>query len=618
MSGTVQSPVADHARVVGQYRAVLRRWFWLLGLCMLLGGVSAFAGSKLIHPSYRATTLLVVGQPTTGSDPYTGLLASELLVTTYLNLISQPVVLQRAAAQVGGITAQRLASQVSVKNQAGTPIIELDVDDTSAVRAARLANAIAAAFIGMQQDSSSAALARAVQHVNQQLAQVSAQITTLTAQSDALSATDPNSPHLQVLQQQLAAAAARRDALQTVTSQLTSQAVTATSNVSVFQPATPPAAPNHPRPLLNAVIGAALGLVIAAALIWLLEFFDDHIRTPEQAEELLGLPPLATIGVHPRRALLLGGAPSRKLAMSIRGLVAKVDLAHLGDPPRTIAVASASSGEGRTTVAANLAIALARRGKRVLLMDGDLRKPRQADLPGGKRVWLPRSSYSRLDVRELLDRPADLSTTLSLSQVAYRQLQEALPFPTVRGVPSLFVLPAGPKLPDPSELFRSDRMRHMLEWLVDDPAGGRFDAIVLDSAPADIYPDAALLARWVDATVLVVDATRSSKATVLRAKDALLRAHASITGVVLNRASAPGHDIGMADDLDIASADEPSTPRDKGTVRVEQNGLVDSSAVPLPERQNGHTISRSAHRTVPAVPLEQRTDRDASTLRDDG
>jgi capsular polysaccharide biosynthesis protein len=350
---------------------------------MLLGGVSAFAGSKLIRSTYRATTLLVVGQTTPGSDPYTGLLASEQLVTTYLRLISQPVVLQRAAAQVGGITAQQLASRVSVKDQAGTQVIELDVDDTSAVRAAQLANAVAAAFIGMQQENSSAALAQAQQLVNQQLAQVSAQITTLTAQSGALSATTPNSPRLQVLQQQLAAAVTRRDALQTASTQLTTQAFTATTSGSVFQPATPPAAPDHPRPLLNAVIGATLGLIIAAALIWLLAFFDDRIRTPEQAEDLLGLSLLATVGAHRGRALLLGRSPRRKLAMNIRELVAKLDLAHLGDPPRTIAVARASSGEGRTTIATNLAVMLARNGKRVLLVDDDLRKPRQADLRSG-------------------------------------------------------------------------------------------------------------------------------------------------------------------------------------------------------------------------------------------
>jgi Mrp family chromosome partitioning ATPase/capsular polysaccharide biosynthesis protein len=616
MPGPVPFPVAQPARALRHFRTVLQRWLWFLALCTLLGSAGAFVVSMLMHPTYRATALLVVGSPTTGgADPNSTLLASDQLVTTYLGLITQPVVLQRAAAQVPGVSAHQLTGQVSVKDQAGTQIIELNVDDTSSIRAARLANAVAAAFIGTQQESSAATLARAQQQVDQQLAQVSAQITTLTAQLNALGTQDPTNQQFQALQQQRTAALAHQDALQTVSSQLATQQITAANSVSVFQPATPPLVPDHPKPLLNAAIGGALGLVIAGALIWLLEFFDDHIRTPHEAEELLGLPVLATLGSYPRRALLEDAASGRKLALEARTLVANIELAYPADIPRTFAVTSAVGGEGRTTIAISLATALARKGKRVLLVDGDLHQSSRRDVTGGKRLTPAHAGDSHVDISELLDSPVDLTHPFGLSQILTRWVRsaneggtsrekslrrvsvltggieaqpEATPLPTMRGVPGLYVLPAGPGLPDPSEVFRSSHMRQFLQWLTDDPAGGRFDAIVLDTPPTTIYPDAALLARWVDATVLVVNTVRSSEEALRRVKDIFQRAHVSIIGAVLNRASGQAHHDYYVDDLAQAPSLEPQAPHVRSPVRAEENGRANSTT-PLPGEPTART-----------------------------
>ena len=124
-------------------------------------------------------------------------------------------------------------------------------------------------------------------------------------------------------------------------------------------------------------------------------------------------------------------------------------------------------------------------------------------------------------------------------------------------------------------------MRNFFQGLADDPAAGRFDAIVLDTPPADIYPDAALLAQWVDATVLVVDAVRSGEDAVRRVKDLLQRAGANLPGIVLNRAS--GHvrqahadrddvdDHALAVDQVPAPDCEPQTSQVPSQVRAEDN-----------------------------------------------
>jgi capsular polysaccharide biosynthesis protein/Mrp family chromosome partitioning ATPase len=582
--------------VARYYVVVFRRWFWLLGLCTLLGGVGAYMGSKLIPPTYQATTLLVVGQQTASSDVYNGVLASTQLIPTYMSLMAQPVVLQRAAAQVGGVSAQQLAGRIHITDQAGTQIIELDVDDASPIRAAQLANAIASTFVTMQRQAASAALARQQQQADQQLAKASAQVSALNAQIDALRNQDPNNPRLQGLEQQLFTAQAQQSALQTTSDQLAAQAITATDAVSVFQVATPPPLPDHPKPFLNAAIGGALGLVIAAALVWLLEFFDKRIRTPDRAEALLDLPVLGAVGRYSGRALLLEPSPSRKLAMDMQALVAKLELAHFVEPPRAIAVTSAGSGEGRTTIAVNLAVALACNGKRVLLVDGDLHQQTRCETLAAKRQALTSpltlKGASHINIQELLDRPEDRSegrpSSCGLSLVLTSQAYQTADITAVQGVRGLSVLPSGPSLPDTAALFRSVRIRHFLQWQLGNPAGGQFDTVVFDTPPADTYPDATLLGRWADATILVVDATQSEEQPVQRVKDRLLQSHANITGIVLNRASARDRDAKLAETQSIALAADLLDLDERQDVRADPNDPVSQLAARESEDGSGN------------------------------
>ena len=128
---------------------------------------------------------------------------------------------------------------MTVQDQPGTQIIQLSVDDTSPHRAAALANAVAAAFIAIHQESADAKLSSAEQQLEQQLKQIASQVTSLTASIDALRAKDPNSPELATFQQQLQTASTRRDYLQTVNSQLITQNLAARDTIIVFQPAVP-------------------------------------------------------------------------------------------------------------------------------------------------------------------------------------------------------------------------------------------------------------------------------------------------------------------------------------------------------------------------------------------
>ncbi|MGZ3678981.1 MAG: YveK family protein, partial [Ktedonobacterales bacterium] len=195
------------------YLTALRRWLWLLCLCTVVAGASGYVASKVQHPIYRATALLVVQQGASGQDIFNTLQASEQLAVIYAGLVQQPIVLDRAAQQVNGVSAATLAGEVKATADTGSPLVRIQVDDASPARAARLANAVASALI-------------------------------------------------------------------TVVTERGPTSGEGILPIQMFQPAVQPKAPDHPKPVLNAAIAAALGLMLAVILVLLLEFLDDRIRTP--------------------------------------------------------------------------------------------------------------------------------------------------------------------------------------------------------------------------------------------------------------------------------------------------------------------------------------------------
>jgi len=540
---------SDRTSALHEYLAVIARWLWLLGLCAVIAAGGAFAVSKMQPSVYRATTLLTINQQLPGQDAYSSLLASDQLVVTYEALISQPVVLTRAAHEVGGVSPTQLAQQVTVQDQPGTQIIQLSVDDTSPHRAAALANAVAAAFIAIHQESADAKLSSAEQQLEQQFKQIASQITSLSASIDALRAQDPKSPELAALQQQLQTASTRRDYLQTVNSQLITQNLAARDTILVFQPAVPPLRPDHPNALLNTAVAALLGLIVAACLAFLLELLDNRMHTSKRVEEFTGMPALATVGAGGQGSLLLSSDETSRLAESFRTLRTNLSFQALERPLRAIVVTSPLPGKGKTTVAINLAASLARSGQRTLLVDADLHQP---------------TIHRRLGLEN--------STGLSLCLL---DAERPRPITSSPAVPQLSILTAGPTPPNPAELRGSGRMRRFLDTLfVGQPgqgdAGMAVDVVVIDTPPVAAFVDAAVLAGQSDGAILVVDGRKSRPGHVLWAKDALTRARARILGVVLIQAPRLW---GAASNLDISvePADERAViEREPGGAAPEQ------------------------------------------------
>jgi succinoglycan biosynthesis transport protein ExoP len=298
------------------------------------------------------------------------------------------------------------------------------------------------------------------------------------------------------------------------------------SNVHIVDPASPPPAPFTPDIPRNLEIGFLIGLTSGVALAFVFEALDSTVRTPDQVEAIAFLPSLAIIPFVKNE--LLGAAkngrrlppsgqqdrneaivqayarPKSQMAEAYRALRTSILLSLPEAPPKLILVTSPLPEEGKTTTSVNSAIVLAQEGRRVLLVDADLRRP---------------SISKNLGIAPA----AGLTTVLA----GYAPPESViLPSPEL---PNLFVLPSGPISPCPSELLSSVRMGQLLaRWRE------MFDHVIIDSPPILAVSDAVRLSVEADAVLLVIRSAQTSKAALRRASMVLEQVKARTLGIVVN------------------------------------------------------------------------------------
>jgi capsular exopolysaccharide synthesis family protein len=263
-----------------------------------------------------------------------------------------------------------------------------------------------------------------------------------------------------------------------------------------------------PRRTANLAIGLFLGLVVGAALALLLEALDRTIKTPDQACDLFGTPLLALVPklkTESLRAASIADQPLSPAGESYRTLRTAVRFVDLDRPLRTLLVTSPSASEGKTTTAANLAVALAQSGESVILVDADLRRGR---------------------VVQELGLPEGVGLTSVITRTA--TLQDAVQ--DWRGI--LQVLGCGPLPPNPSEMLGSQLMVALLDDL-----HRMADVIVIDSAPVLPVTDSVALATQVDGVILVARAGRTQRSGAAEAWRRLDAVGANVVGCVLNGVS---------------------------------------------------------------------------------
>jgi len=291
-----------------------------------------------------------------------------------------------------------------------------------------------------------------------------------------------------------------------------SQRITRTGGAQIISEAQVPEEPFEPQPLRNGVLGVVVGLMLGVGLAFLRETLDDRVRSREQLERITGWQAIGLVPVIPQAKngehdLVAIEAPTSPPTEAFRSLRTAVQFVGLEKPLAVVQVTSSKPGEGKTTTASNLAVALAQAGKRVVLLDADLRKPRlhhEFGLPNGK-------GFTTM----LLD--------ATLSPGAFHRT----------AIPNLVVIPSGPPPPNPSELLSLGATRHVLDTI-----RGECDVLVIDSPPVLPVTDPLIISGYVDGVILVTDADSAHSKALTRTRELIEQVSADVIGVSVNKVAA--------------------------------------------------------------------------------
>lgn len=436
---------------LNDYVRILRKnWLVIIALTMLgLGAATAFTLTRT--PSYESSSTIFVSTQggSTTAELQQGSNFTQARINTYVGLVNTPAVLNPVIQELGlAFSAEMLSKDVKASAALNSTLITISVSNSNADTASDVANAVA--------DS----------------------LSTVVPQLEP--AVDGGSSPVRL------------------------------TRVTDAQPALSPTSPNVP---LNLVLGVLVGLAVGIGAAVLRTALDNRVRTPRDAEQITHAPAIGAIAYDAKakeRPLIVHADPLSPRAESFRALRTNLQFLDMGGRSSFVVTSSIPS-EGKSTTTINLAIALADAGKRVALLDTDLRKPKVAEylsIEGG--AGLTDVLIGRAKVNEVM-----------------------LPW----GGRSLYVLPAGKIPPNPSELLGSQQMAVLLEMLERD-----FDVVLCDAPPLLPVTDAAILARATSGALMVVSAGKATKHQLTGATEALSTVGAKVAGFIMSMVPTRGPD----------------------------------------------------------------------------
>jgi receptor protein-tyrosine kinase len=281
---------------------------------------------------------------------------------------------------------------------------------------------------------------------------------------------------------------------------------TTTVKATIVDPASYNPTQVSPKPALNLVIAGVLGLILGAAMALLRDLLDNTVSSASDVENTIDAPVLSSVAFDadvPKHPLLTEVGSHSTRVEAFRLLRTNLQFLDLDARPRALVITSAVPSEGKTSTATNLAIALAQTGLRVLLVDGDLRRPKVASVLG-------------------LERSVGMTTVL----VGRSELQDSIQKHTDSGI---YFLASGPIPPNPTEVLQSRAAQELF-----DRVSQMFDMVIIDGPPLLPVSDAAIMARDVDGAILVVRHGKTTKEQLKQAALRLNQVDANLLGVMVN------------------------------------------------------------------------------------
>jgi len=509
-----------------QYFAIFVRWLWLIILGTVLAAATAYIVSATMSPVYKATTTLFISQAANPSSPtaldYSSILGSERLARTYGELIKKRPVLQEVIDSLNlrdekgnPLSLETLAASIDVRLVRDTQLVEVAVEHTDPALAAAIANRVTAVFIRQNEAMQLARFADSKQSLEKQLASLDQDIKDTqkaldAARAAAIAGTADKQAEVIRLENALTAYRSSYAALLKSYEDLRLAEARTVDNVIVAEPAQVPEKPVRPNKALKTLLAGVVGMMLAVGAAFLIEYLDDTVKTSEELNQALGVTALGVISRMPPTekasdGLITAAHPKSHIAEAYRVLRTNLQFASVTRPLRSILVTSANPSEGKSTTVANLGVVLAQAGKRVILVDGDLRRPS-------------------------LHKIFEVPNTAGLTNLL---LQDE---PCLDGhmadtrIENLKVIPSGPLPPNPSELLGSQRMKHLVEVLKEEA-----DIVLFDSPPILPVADAAVLSTVTDGVMLVVEAGSTRRDVLAQARAALAQAGAYLVGAALNK-----------------------------------------------------------------------------------
>jgi capsular exopolysaccharide synthesis family protein len=476
-----QSPGRDFGAQIRDLARVLREQWWIILLCLLVTTFAAAAYTSTQKKEYEATAKLLLqtdnlsatisGTGVAGVDP-------TRQTATDAQLVALPVVAQRVSKKL----SQPLA-EAAVKTGAGpdSNILTVTVTDRAPARAALFANEFARQYIRFRRDTTRQRYATALRTVQTRLAQ-----------------TRKKTPE--------------RATLQAQAKQLRLLVSLQTGDAQLVQEATAPTSPVRPEPARNIALGGIFGLLLGLALAFLRDRLDRRIKNEDQLDDLL--PGVPVIGLVPesRRSR----ASRLMTSEGYHTIEANLSMIRRGRELETLLVTSAAPGDGKSTLAVNLALAMTERGRSALLMDADLRRPSLT-----ARV----KADSRVGVSSILAGEGSLETSVPEYEVQPSRNGDG---PSVAFSGQLRIVPAGP-LPANVQLLLSDTSLQGLLMA----SRARTECVIFDGPPVGSFADMLPLAKEVDGVIVVVRLYHSRREQLKRFAAQLKNAGINPVGVVV-------------------------------------------------------------------------------------
>lgn len=432
------------------------------------------------------------------------------------------------ATAAAGLLKVASVPSASATQAGSTDVVTITVQSTDPVFAAKVANGYANAYIMNQRTDTIDSLTAASTQISDRIGALDGQVSNVQSQINTITSQEPTSQtsskpgaaeptpsqaaQLASLNLQQTSLNDQETAMKQDLGQVQLAANLAGGGGQLVDPAEPNRVPVSPKTSRNLVLALGIGAALGLGLALLLEVLDNRIRGKEDLEATAkGLPVIGMIPVSSEwrdastPIVVSIDAPESRTAESYRSLRASIQFIGIDQPLHTVQVTSPASSEGKTTTLVNLAIALARAGKQVVVVDCDLRRPR---------------------VHQFFDLPAEPG----LTSVLLGDLPLLATLKQVEGVDGLRVLTSGSTPPNPSELLSGQRALEIFDTL-----RSSCDIVLVDSPPVLPVSDGVVIASRVDATVIVVDDRRTRRRELVGALELLHQVDAHLIGTVLNR-----------------------------------------------------------------------------------